>query len=119
VFCVLVRFCFLFFLVLTSINRYNSLIEIDILRKITFSKTSFFKPDYFINFIIEVIISLIHPNIILKGKKMNLKKLINGYDTKYEINDILCLFSFIKIYVLFRYFFSISEFESPKSNKIW
>lgn len=86
-------------------------------KKIT-SNENFFNKTYLIPFSIEVLFALIHPNIFLKGKKIKTKKNYYFYSIEYEINDILCLITLSRIYVIFRYVVSKSKYYTSISFKL-
>ena len=81
-------------------------------------KTNFWDLDYFGSFLIEFFIALLHPNILTKGIKFKTENSWYGYDTEYDVNDIFCLLTLLRVYVIFRYVVSISIFFNYRALRL-
>ena len=68
-----------------------------------------------------ILINLIHPNIFCDNSDW----IISSYNSliddnvKYSINDILTMFSGVRLIPLFIYIFKSVKFNSEKANRIW
>lgn len=78
-------------------------------------KTSFWNKKFFLPYLAEVIISLIHPNIFTKGYKFT-----TSYQVivTYEVNDMLCLIVLLRIYVLFRGMIALTNYYNSRAFRI-
>lgn len=68
-----------------------------------------------------VLINMLHPNIIfanLKWKFSSYNSLIEENVT-YTVNDILTVFSALRVIPLFIYIFKTVKFNSDKATRIW
>ena len=81
-------------------------------------KTSFWNFDYFGSFLIEVFIALLHPNILTKGIKFKTKTSWYGYDTEYDVNDIFCILTLLRVYIIFRYAISVTIFYNYRALRL-
>ena len=74
-------------------------------------KTNFFDIDYFLYFLLEVFVAILHPNILTKNHKFKTK-------TEYSINDIFCLLTLLRVYVILRYVISVSIFYNYRALRL-
>lgn len=81
-------------------------------------RTTFWNREYFPSFLIETLLALIHPNIFCKDIYFTTNKSYYLEEIKYEVNDFLTLVVLARIYVIFRFMISISQFYSPRSSRI-
>jgi hypothetical protein len=67
---------------------------------------------------LEIIIALFAPYPFLQGYKYH--EICENWKTDiyYEWNHILACMSFCRIYVVFRYTFSVSKFMNPRSKRV-
>lgn len=98
--------------------RYHYILFIDKCLGKILKKQSFFCFDYFGYFIIESIISLLHPNIFCKNKTFKTNQLIFRSNAKYYINDFLLLICLSRSYVLMRFSIDVFKFYSPRMSRI-
>lgn len=103
---------------LSSLNRYSILLHIDKSTSQVLKKQSFFTMEYFGYFMIELFFSLFHPNTFLKNIKFKTNKTFYRDTVTYELNDMLLIIMFLRVYVLFRFFISISSFYTSRSDRI-
>ena len=104
--------------IIESIFRYLIQLNLDKKSGNVLKNTSFFSFNYFGLMIIEVIIALLHPNILCKNIKFNTIREIYGANTQYELNDLFLIITLMRMYIIFRYFIGSSKFYSPRCNRI-
>jgi potassium intermediate/small conductance calcium-activated channel subfamily N protein 2 len=98
--------------------RYHYILFIDKCLGKILKKQSFFAYNYFGYFIIESIISLLHPNIFCKNKTFKTNELIFRANVKYYVNDFLLLICLSRSYVLMRFSIDVFKFYSPRMSRI-
>ena len=98
--------------------RYHYILFIDKCLGKILKKQSFFAYNYFGYFIIESIISLLHPNIFCKNKTFKTNELIFRANVKYYVNDFLLLICLCRSYVLMRFSIDVFKFYSPRMSRI-
>ena len=81
-------------------------------------KTNFFDIDYFLYFLLEVFVAILHPNILTKNHKFKTKTKYYGYETEYSINDIFCLLTLLRVYVILIYVISVSIFYNYRALRL-
>ena len=66
----------------------------------------------------EFLINSISPNPLLKGKKY--KEIITDWNAEieYEINDILLVFMFARMYLPFKFILFMTQFMNPRSCRV-
>ena len=104
--------------ILSQWFRYHYILYINKCLGKILKKQSFFCYDYFGYFLLESIISLIHPNIFCKNKTFRTNKYIYRANTKYYINDFLLLICLCRVYVFYRFSIYIFKFYSPRMLRI-
>ena len=80
--------------------------------------TSFFSKSFFIPYLIEVIIALIHPNCFLRGYKFTTNEVTYKVVVTYEINDMLTLVTLLRVYVLFRGMIVLTSYYNSRAFRI-
>ena len=80
--------------------------------------TSFFSQSFFIPYLIEVIIALIHPNIFTRGYKFTTSTTAYHVKVTYEINDMLTLVTLFRVYVLFRGMIVLTGYYNSRAFRI-
>jgi hypothetical protein len=96
---------------LSSLNRYFIILHIDKYTLQVFKTKSLCSVKYCGYFILELCISLMHPNIYCRNIHITFNKRYYRYTVTYTINDMLLIIMFLRVYVLFRFFISISSFS--------
>ena len=106
------------FFIVESSFRYLIQLNLDKKSGNVLKNTSFFSLDYFGGMLIEVIIALLHPNILTKNIKFTTNKEIYGAKAQYELNDLFLIITLMRVYIIFRYFIVSSKFYSARCNRI-
>lgn len=83
---------------------------------------NFFNTQYYKLAIFFVVLNLLHPNIImelyLNSKLITYNSMIDD-NVEYTINDILSIFSCLRIIPIFYYVINTLTFNSNKARRIW
>lgn len=103
---------------LSSLNRYLIILHIDKYTLQVLKTKSFCSVKYCGYFILELCISLMHPNIYCRNIHITFNKRYYRYTVTYTINDMLLIITLLRVYVLFRFLIAISAFYSSRADRI-
>ena len=107
----------LFFIVILIIKYYHYFLLYKSAKYIqTYSK--FYNTKLFQYFLIELILAILHPNILFKNKYFTTSKKYNLKEVEYNVNDILLLVQCLRLVYLIIIFVILSEFYSPRADRI-
>ena len=70
-------------------------------------------------FILELILTIIHPNIVCKEVKFTTSPSWNLKNVNFYMNDILLVFSIMRFYLIFFALIALSRFYNGRSDSIW
>lgn len=79
---------------------------------------SLFSTGRYKTLLVNILISIIHPNPIFEGKIFSLYNDQTSHSISRSINSILTIISFFRFYFVFRSFLYISTFMDPESKKM-
>lgn len=109
---------FVLLFILCSLNRYINLLRLNKSASMILKNTSFWSCDYFGSFLIETVFALLHPNYFTKDIKFTTKKIYYMIEVEYEVNDMLLIILILRVYVIFRFFISFSQFYTARSARV-
>ena len=78
----------------------------------------FFKTVLFKYFLLELILAILHPNLIFKNRTFTTSKKYNLKELTYCINDIFLLIQCLRLIYLILIFVVCSEFYSPRADRV-
>ena len=79
---------------------------------------NFFTTSLFVYFCIELILALLHPNLLFKDKYFTTNKKFNLKEITYNVNDIFLLIQCLRLVYLIIIFAITSDFYSPRADRI-
>ena len=103
---------------LSSLNRYFIILHIDKYTLQVLKTKTFCSVEYCGYFILELCISLMHPNICCRNVKVTFSKRYYRYTVTYEVNEMLLIITLLRVYVIFRFLIAISTFYSSRADRI-
>ena len=107
----------LFFIIILIIKYYHYFLLYKNAKYIqTYSK--FYNTKLFQYFLIELVLAVLHPNMIFKNKYFKTSKKYNLKEVEYNINDIFLLIQCLRLVYLIIIFVILSEFYSPRADRI-
>ncbi len=68
--------------------------------------------------VLQILLIIPHANAFFIGKTLNLFQSYNEFYLTHEINDIMAIFSLLRIYIVLRSLINISIYSSPRSSRL-
>ena len=104
--------------IITLIPKYIHYFKLNICAKYISNIDKFYQTDLIYYLIIEIILALIHPNLLLKNKYVTCKKSWNMINVKYQINDFLIAINIIRVFYLIKIYVFCSNFYNARSDRV-
>ena len=107
-----------FFFIISLIPKYIHYFQLNICAKYISNIDKFYQTNLIYYLIIEIILALIHPNLLLKDKFVTCKKSWNIINVKYQINDFLISINIIRVFYLIKIYVFCSNFYNARSDRV-
>ena len=103
---------------LSSLNRYLIILHINKYTLQALKTKTFCSAEYCGYFILELCVSLMHPNICCRDVKVTFNIHYYRHRVTYEVNEMLLIVTLLRVYVIFRFLIAISTFYSSRAKRI-
>lgn len=82
------------------------------------STETFLNADFIVPIFVEIVLSLLHPNILLEGYTFTLNKSTFGFEMLYEWNDIMLIFLFLKLFSIWTVLVNMTVFQGVRAYRV-
>lgn len=99
--------------------KYNDYLELYKASKKIRRDEGFFSTHLYKFLFVEIFLTILHPNILLKDIKFITSKSWNMKEALLYVNDIFLVLNLLRFYMILQALIALSRFYSGRSDRIW